>query len=63
MIKFPYIFKLHPLAVYTLIRTIGMVIACQLSFSTNQSWLWAIPHTFFGWGYVVYWVIIKKFGI
>ncbi len=39
--------------------TVGLILAVVLSWSRNQSILWAIIHAFFGWIYVVYYVLTR----
>ncbi len=39
--------------------SIGAVIAIVASWSRNKSILWAIIHAFFGWFYVIYYVITR----
>ena len=39
--------------------TIGCAVAAVLSW-INASLVWAIIHGFFGWFYVVYWLIVKN---
>lgn len=38
---------------------LGAVIAVIASWSRNQSILWAIIHAFFGWFYVIYYVLTR----
>ncbi|WP_121965880.1 hypothetical protein [Myroides sp. N17-2] len=40
--------------------TIGSIVAVYLSWTRNQSILWAIIHFFLGWFYVIYNVLTKK---
>jgi len=37
----------------------GASLAIAISWSANHSILWAILHGMFGWGYVIYYAIIK----
>jgi hypothetical protein len=39
------------------LNTLGMVIAVVISWSVNQSILWAMLHGIFGWFYVLYYAI------
>jgi len=39
--------------------SIGAVVAIVASWSRNKSILWAIIHAFFGWFYVIYYVITR----
>jgi hypothetical protein len=38
---------------------IGSIIAIVASWSRNHSVLWAIIHAFFGWAYVIYFVVTR----
>lgn len=38
---------------------LGSILAVVLSWSRNQSILWAIVHTCLGWLYVIYYVITR----
>lgn len=38
---------------------IGAIVAAILSWSVNHSILWALVHGFFGWFYLIYYVIFK----
>jgi hypothetical protein len=38
---------------------IGSLLAAMLSYYVNQSFWWALLHVFFGWAYVVYWILFK----
>jgi hypothetical protein len=37
----------------------GTALAIAISWSVNQSILWAILHGFFGWLYVIYYAIVR----
>ena len=37
----------------------GSALAIAISWSVNQSILWAILHGFFGWLYVLYYAIVR----
>jgi hypothetical protein len=39
--------------------TMGSALAMILSYSVNQSILWAILHGFFSWLYVIYFAIVR----
>jgi len=39
------------------VNTLGIIIAVVISWSVNQSILWAILHGIFGWFYVLYYAI------
>ena len=39
---------------------IGSVIAIVISWSRNKSILYAILHAFFGWAYVIYFIIVRE---
>ena len=39
---------------------VGSIIALIISWSVNQSVFWAILHAFFGWFYVVYYLLFIK---
>ena len=39
--------------------SLGSAIAVSISWSMYKSVLWAIIHGFFGWLYVIYYVIIR----
>lgn len=39
--------------------SLGTVIAVALSWSANQSILWAIIHGFLSWFYVIYYVLFR----
>lgn len=39
------------------VNTLGAIIAVVISWSVNQSILWAILHGIFGWFYVLYYAI------
>jgi hypothetical protein len=39
---------------------LGSVIAAILSYSVNNSILWALIHGFFGWFYVLYYVFFIR---
>jgi hypothetical protein len=39
------------------LNTLGMVIAVVISWSVNQSILWAMLHGILGWFYVLYYAI------
>jgi hypothetical protein len=38
---------------------VGTIIAIMASWTRNKSVLWAILHAFFGWFYVIYYVITR----
>ena len=38
---------------------IGNVLAISLSWTINQSIVWAIMHGVLGWIYVIYWALFK----
>lgn len=38
---------------------LGSILAVVLSWTRNQSILWAIIHAFFGWLYVIYYVLTR----
>ena len=38
--------------------SMGSILAMILSYSTNESILWAILHCFFSWFYVIYHAIV-----
>lgn len=38
---------------------VGSILAIVLSWTRNQSILWAILHAFFGWLYVVYYAFTR----
>ena len=40
--------------------TMGSALAITISWSVNQSILWAIIHGFFSWLYVIYFAIVKR---
>ncbi len=42
---------------------LGSAIAVAISWSLNQSILWAIVHGFFGWFYVIYYALTRPGGI
>ncbi len=42
---------------------LGSAIAVAISWSLNQSVVWAIIHGFFGWFYVIYHVLTRPGGI
>ena len=37
----------------------GTALACAISWSVNNSILWAILHGIFGWLYVIYFAIVR----
>ena len=37
----------------------GTVLAIAISWSVNHSVLWAIIHGFFGWFYVIYYLLVR----
>lgn len=39
--------------------TLGTLIAVVVSWTANKSILWAIIHGFFGWFYVIYYLLFK----
>ena len=39
--------------------SLGAALAIAISWSLNQSVLWAIVHGFFSWLYVIYYVIVR----
>jgi len=39
------------------LNTLGTIIAVTISWSVNQSILWAMLHGIFGWFYVLYYAI------
>jgi hypothetical protein len=39
--------------------TFGTALAITISWSLNQSVLWAIIHGFFSWLYVIYYIIFR----
>jgi hypothetical protein len=39
--------------------TFGTALAIAISWSMNQSVLWAIVHGFFSWLYVIYYIIVN----
>ncbi len=39
--------------------TLGTLIAVLVSWTANESIIWAIIHGFFGWFYVIYYVLFK----
>jgi hypothetical protein len=39
------------------VNTLGTIIAVAISWSVNQSILWAVLHGIFGWFYVLYYAI------
>ncbi len=39
------------------VTSFGLVLAMIISWSVNQSILWALLHGIFGWGYVIYYAI------
>jgi len=39
--------------------TLGNVIAVVLSWAVNHSILWALVHGFFGWLYIIYYLIVR----
>lgn len=43
--------------VVEVMRGLGILIAVVLSWSVNQSILWAMLHGFFGWFYVIYYAL------
>ncbi|ADE30152.1 hypothetical protein MA5_00010 [Rickettsia prowazekii str. GvV257] len=40
--------------------SLGTILAIVISFNANKSILWAIIHGFFGWFYIVYYLLLKK---
>jgi hypothetical protein len=42
---------------------LGSAIAVAISWSLNQSILWAIIHGLFGWFYVIYYAVTRPGGI
>ncbi|HJU73302.1 MAG TPA: hypothetical protein VJ717_06135 [Gemmatimonadaceae bacterium] len=40
--------------------TMGSALAITISWSVNQSIIWAIIHGFFSWLYVIYFAIVKR---
>ncbi|AFC75122.1 putative membrane protein [Rickettsia parkeri str. Tate's Hell] len=38
----------------------GTILAIVISFNVNKSILWAIIHGFFGWFYIVYYLLFRK---
>lgn len=42
---------------------LGSAIAVAISWSLNQSILWAIVHGFFGWFYVIYYAVTRPGGL
>ena len=38
----------------------GTALAIAISFNQNTSVLWAMIHGFFGWFYVVYYILLKR---
>jgi hypothetical protein len=40
--------------------TMGSALAITISWSANQSILWAIIHGFFSWFYVIYFALVKR---
>lgn len=42
---------------------LGSAIAVAISWSLNQSIIWAIIHGFFGWFYVIYFALTRPGGI
>jgi hypothetical protein len=40
--------------------TMGSALAITISWSVNQSILWAIIHGFFSWLYVIYYALVKR---
>lgn len=42
---------------------LGSAIAVAISWSLNQSIIWAIVHGFFGWFYVIYHALTRPGGI
>jgi hypothetical protein len=40
--------------------TIGCALAAVLSWISNASLVWAVIHGFFGWIYVIYWLLVKN---
>lgn len=40
--------------------TMGSALAITISWSVNQSILWAIVHGFFSWLYVIYFALVKR---
>ena len=40
--------------------TMGSALAITISWSVNQSILWAIVHGFFSWFYVIYFALVKR---
>lgn len=42
---------------------LGSAIAVAISWSLNQSIIWAIVHGFFGWFYVIYYALTRPGGL
>lgn len=42
------------------ITIIGCAVAAVLSWISNASLVWAVIHGFFGWIYVIYWLVVKN---
>jgi len=40
--------------------TMGSALAITISWSVNQSIIWAIIHGFFSWLYVIYYALVKR---
>lgn len=43
--------------------TFGTVLATTISWSINQSILWAVVHGIFSWFYVIYYAILRSKGV
>ena len=44
--------------------TLGTVIAAIVSWSANHSIFWMIVHAFFGWFYIIYYLLfVQKYNI
>lgn len=39
---------------------LGSILAMIISYTTWHSILWALIHGIFGWGYVIYYIIVYK---
>jgi hypothetical protein len=50
------------LPMYVSMRTLGMAIAMTISWMKWHSLLWIFIHGFFGWGYVIYFFIMREAG-
>lgn len=38
---------------------LGAILACVLSVALNHSAVWAVIHTFFGWFYILYALVLR----